>query len=377
MNQQPVEITDATIGEQPLAAVLQSGLLPDDTPVRYIKLGPGGSWARRCIAEGRIEFAPTPIDASLIEKRDWDVWRDYFVAAGSPKGVAAHSANQWMSFSTLPAHGIWITFEDDHLYWAFADPVIETDGDGSDATRGCYARRAVGGWRRTSLTGVPLRKSSLSTVLTSIAGYQRTICEVRASRYLLRKLNGVEEPAVLEAMQARAAVIAAADKLIGSLHQDDFETMVDLILNRSGWHRVSALGGIQKDADMIVEQAVTGETAFVQVKSQASQSVLESYIRIFDGYLSGGQGEAAPPLAQPLDAKLGAVAAPVVAPLVEGAVGPQQTTRLYDRMIFACHQSNGTLTVHSRPDILLWDRQRLSQAVIRNGLLDWLIQRAG
>ena len=51
------------------------------------------------------------------------------------------------------------------------------------------------------------------------------------------------------------------------LHQDDFETLVDLIFARGGWHRVSALGGNEADIDLAVEQSLTGERAFVQVKS--------------------------------------------------------------------------------------------------------------
>ena len=69
-------------------------------------------------------------------------------------------------------------------------------------------------------------------------------------------------------------MVAAAEQLIAGLHWADFETLVDVILARGGWHRVSALGGTMKDADLIVEQSVTQETALVQVKSAASQSLL-------------------------------------------------------------------------------------------------------
>ena len=54
----------------------------------------------------------------------------------------------------------------------------------------------------------------------------------------------------------------------------DFEKLVDVILGRGDWHRVPALSGTMKDADLNVEQSVTQETALVQVKSAASQSLL-------------------------------------------------------------------------------------------------------
>jgi hypothetical protein len=81
---------------------------------------------------------------------------------------------------------------------------------------------------------------------------------------------------------ARQTLLAAAADIIASLHWADFETLIDLILARGGWHRVSALGGTMKDADLVVEQAVTGETAFAQVKSTASQALLDRYITRFD-----------------------------------------------------------------------------------------------
>jgi hypothetical protein len=36
-----------------------------EIPVRYIKLGPGGAWAKRCIAAGVMEYSPRAIPAEL------------------------------------------------------------------------------------------------------------------------------------------------------------------------------------------------------------------------------------------------------------------------------------------------------------------------
>lgn len=126
-----------------------------------------------------------------------------------------------------------------------------------------------------------------------------------------------------------------AGDMIAALHWADFETLVDLILARSGWNRVSALGGTQKDADMVVEQAVTGETALVQVKSSASQQVLDRYIEIHD------------------------------------------QSSVHDRLIFACHSEKTKLFADTRDDVILWDRRGLARAAIRNGLIDWLTERVG
>ena len=61
-----------------------------------------------------------------------------------------------------------------------------------------------------------------------------------------------------------------------------FVDLVDLIFQRSGWPRVSRLGGNQKLIEFELENPVTGERSFAQVKSQASQNTLDDYAARFD-----------------------------------------------------------------------------------------------
>lgn len=316
-----------------------------EIPVRYIKLGPGGAWARRCIADGVLEYSPRAIPVELVTAPDPDRVTSYYVGLGRLPAVARHSANQLHAFVTLPESGIWITFESGHLWWAHTAEGIEIVGmeNASDragdaeaaAVHGYLRRRTIEGWRNTSLTGEPLRIAGLSTRLTRVAGYQRTICGIAESAYLLRRIRGEREPLVERAVAARAAIEDVAGDMIAALHWADFETLVDLILARSGWNRVSALGGTQKDADMIVEQAVTGETALVQVKSSASQQVLDRYVEIHD------------------------------------------QSSVHDRLIFACHSEKTKLFTDHRDDVILWDRRGLARAAIKNGLINWLTERVG
>jgi hypothetical protein len=96
---------------------------------------------------------------------------------------------------------------------------------------------------------------------------------------------------------------------------------------------IGSLGGNLKDVDLILEQAVTKETAFVQVKSKASQKVLEDYIRRF---LEAGT---------------------------------------FTRLIFACHSPKGALRVGERSDVIVWALPDFAEMVVKNGLVDWLIAR--
>lgn len=200
--------------------------------------------------------------------------------------------------------------------------------------RGARFRRTIGGWKDTSILGRPLSTAGLSTKLTKVSAYRQTICKVEAADYLIRKINGTEEPAVLRASLAREGVLRAAGELIAGLHWADFETLVDLIFARGGWHRISALGGTMKDVDLRLEDPLTGETAFVQVKSRASRARLEASIERFRE--SGDR-----------------------------------------RMFFVCHSPQGTLDGVADPDVHVWTRNELAEAAVKAGLYDWLIDRAG
>jgi hypothetical protein len=82
------------------------------------------------------------------------------------------------------------------------------------------------------------------------------------------------------------------------------------------------------------ENASTEETAFVQVKSQASQAVLDDYVSRFSGQRDH-----------------------------------------YDRMIFAVHDCEGTLTLPEGLPVHVWSGQRIAQLMVKHGLGDWIAKR--
>ncbi|MCH7735758.1 MAG: restriction endonuclease [Chloroflexi bacterium] len=170
--------------------------------------------------------------------------------------------------------------------------------------------------------------------MTQVAAYRQTVCRVKASDYLLRRINGIEEPVVARAREARAAMIVIATEMISGLHWADFETLVDLIFARTGWQRISRVGGTQADTDMVVEQPTTGETAFVQVKSKAAQAVLDDYIGRF------------------------------------------RRSETNDRMFFICHSPAGALSIDHTAGVHIWAGDRLADASVKAGLFDWLTERS-
>jgi hypothetical protein len=308
--------------------------------IRYIKLGRGGSYAAQSLDAGELNLGHRRVSHELASSGDKMAIADHFVSLGHSPGKAKDFAREITDFYRLGPETLWFTFVDGYLWWAHAEPEVVWTGDWvvlEGEPRGARHRRIIGEWRNTDALGRPLLMSALSTRLTKVAGYRQTLCSIGpdAERYLRRKLAGETDPIVDAALEAKRTLVEACEALIAGLHWADFETLVDVLLARGGWNRMSELGGAMKDADLIVEQATTGETAMVQVKSAATPSTLEDYIRRFDD-----AGE-------------------------------------FSRLIFACHSPRGALAAPDRDDVMVWTRSSLAETAVRNGLVDWLIARAG
>ena len=219
------------------------------------------------------------------------------------------------------------------MWWAFAKPEVTWLG-GSPNEHGQRIRHTIDGWHNTDVNGVPLRINTLSTKLTQVGSYRGTICRVAPKDYLLRRVNGVIEPLVKKSTKARAQMLDVVTEAIASLHWKDFETLIDVIFARSGWHRASAIGGNQATVDLVIEQATTGERAAVQVKSKAGQARLDTFVSRAD------------------------------------EVGS------YDRLFFACHTLAGNVVAPaSRDDVHIWTGRELAATALRTGLADWIMEK--
>jgi hypothetical protein len=235
-------------------------------------------------------------------------------------------------FYQLDNRCLWVTFVDGHLWWTFAEADVHAAAAPGPDQPVRY-RRCIGGWQRTSLTGEALSVRSLSSALTRVAGYRMTICAVEREDYLLRRIRGEEEPLLAEARVLRGALVDVAARIIAALDWRDFEIMTELIFTRGGWQRQSALGVGEVDSDLLLDQPTTGETAWVQVKSRATQAVVDDYLTRFRG---------------------------------DGTA---------QRFYFVCHSPGGVLALPPEPNLHLWSGGELAQRALASGLLDWLIER--
>ncbi len=112
-------------------------------------------------------------------------------------------------------------------------------------------------------------------------GYQGTICKVDRAAYLVRRIRGEGNPLDLPPTALQTDMRDLATAMIRELHWQEFETFIDLIFMRGGWRPVSPLGKTMPDVDLLVDQPLTGERAWVQIKSRSTQAELVDDINRF------------------------------------------------------------------------------------------------
>lgn len=300
--------------------------------VRYIKLGAGGRW-ENSLDLGELRFGYGNVTHELALEGNREKTKKHLIELGRSPQAAARDAQEVADFYEMDAGCLWITFARDYLWWAFADPRVIWISNGPKRA-GERIRRTIGSWQNTDVNGKPLKTKSLSTKLTKVANYRRTICAVKAQDYLLRRINGIDEPIVAKGAEAQAGMLAVTLEALKLLHWADFETLVDIIFARSGWNRVSVLGGTKKLVDLELEHPIINERAAVQVKSVAGQNTLNAYVKKMDA------------------------------------------TEEFDRFFFICHSPKGKLTPpDDRPDIHVWTGTELGSIIVRLGLQDWVMER--
>jgi hypothetical protein len=244
--------------------------------VRYIKLGEGGKWAAEALRSGILPFGYSAVDHAACAAGNWEKVRQQLVAMGRKNGGVGQGLRELKDFYQLGEDTLWFTIADGHVWWTFAETRV-LEGHKNDLDAPSRFRRTTSGWRNASLSGIPLGIRSLSSALISTANYQMTLCAVKQADYLLRRIQGESEPLREKAEMLISDLTAITEGMIRKLDWKDFETLVDLIFCRGGWQRIGQLGGEQADVDLVLRQPITGETAWVQIKSRSSQAEFEDY----------------------------------------------------------------------------------------------------
>ena len=295
----------------------------------FIKLGKKGAWEEECILQDNIIKLGfnNPLHYECLAG-EWDKLYEYWIEQGKKKNKATETTNQIRTFYESGEDVLWITFFRRKLYWCFAKQNVVQLPDG---TRIRYVKDK---WSCRDIQGKPLALENLSGKLTRVQGFQGTICRVKEFDYLVRRINHQKLDIVQKAENTLETLLKDIEALIQSLTWKDFELLVDLIFARAGWQRTGSLGKTQKSIDLALMSPVTGNRAFVQVKSRASKHIFLDYVRQY----------------QELDE--------------------------FDEMYFVVHTKEGAFNSEGyMPDVKIWDVEKLSKLVVDSGLTSWLIEK--
>jgi hypothetical protein len=306
----------------------------DAKDVRFIKLGRQSRWWPLAKSTSSLRLGFAQFDFALCQAGEWDMAKKAFEATGARKraGDFTRAVNQVRDFFELPRSVLWFTIEDGDVWWCFAEPgVTDLRHDGDEAETGAQMRRVVDRWRNTDINGEPLVAATMTTKITKVTAFQETIARPGGAVDLLRKIRADHSESHNSVKRAHDEVVQAVGDLLDQLHQDDFELLIELIFSSSGWKRVSAVGGTQKTFDLALTLPTTGESCFVQVKTQTSPSVFKG-------------------LVQDLDNMPG-----------------------YKRLFFAYHTPARAFENLASDRVTVWNRYEVARQAVRAGLVEWIL----
>jgi hypothetical protein len=189
--------------------------------------------------------------------------------------------NQLRDLLDTPSKHVWITFEDGYMWWCTVHDGATVNPDGEGTEKGNFWLACDRQWSNRSLKRELLAKSKLPGTVTSTAGFKGTVCTPKDWPAVLRIIQDQKDPDAAKAAGARRDYEQAIHKIVKRLSPQDFEQLIDFILARTGWARISKVGGVQEGIDIEAENPTAAEIAFVQVKGSAAQEVLNEYVERF------------------------------------------------------------------------------------------------
>jgi hypothetical protein len=302
--------------------------------VRYVKNGPSGRWWKSARSNGQIHAGWKSIPDELLFDKDLHAIETLLRGQHGDKPGARQDINQVLQLLDAPSKHVWVTFEDDFMWWCTVHDGVTANPDGENAGSGHFWLRCSRPWSNTSLAGRLLAKSELPGTVTTTAGFRATVCTLKDSEAILRLIKGDTDKDAISSADRRKEYELAVHKIVQRLSPQDFEHLIDLILARTGWERIAKLGGPREGVDIEAENPAAGEIAFVQVKSTAGQDVLDDYIVRFT-----------------------------------------QRREHYARMIFAVHTPRGRLAVPHGLPVQVWTGEKVAELVVRLGLGRWVESR--
>lgn len=303
--------------------------------VRYVKNGRRGQWWPAARTDAQIHVGWKSVPQELLLTPDFpEIKRRIKELFGARQG-ATQDFNAIRDLLDTPSKHVWVTFEDGCMWWCTVLDGAIVNPNGESLEKGNFWLACNRPWSNRTLKGRLLAISDLPGTVTTTGGFKGTVCTPKAWQAVLRIIQDEKDPDAINAANARSDYQRAVLTMVKRLSPKDFEQLIDHILARTGWARISTLGKTREGIDVEAENLAVGEIAFVQVKSSANQKTLDDYVARF-----------------------------------------KQRRTFYARMIFAIHSPVGRLAPPiDLPAVQVWTGDRVAQLVVRLGLGEWVESR--
>ena len=241
----------------------------------YVKLGRGGKWEKLSIKDAKIRVGWKRQDINDILKDNWTIIEQQIRQEMGDSGAATRDLNALRIFCKSTSNDLWVTFYSSKLWWCqVKDGKIMQDGISK-------YREVEGSWSDKDINGKFILANQITGRLARLQAFRGTICKVKAIEDLERLINAETSPEYKAILENKKKLIERLEPAIRRLHWKDFEILVDLLFRQAGWRRISVIGETMKQADLELEETITGELYQVQVKSKASMNDFEHYANEF------------------------------------------------------------------------------------------------
>ena len=154
--------------------------------VRYVKNGAGGRWWRVARENGQIHAGWPSVPDELLRNPDYEAIKNIIKGTFGPRAGGTQDFNALRSLLDSPNHHVWITFEDGFLWWCTVRNDIEINPHGMGKDRGHFWLTCESVWSNRSLGGRLLNTADLPGPVTTVMGFQGTVCEPKAAAAILR-----------------------------------------------------------------------------------------------------------------------------------------------------------------------------------------------
>jgi hypothetical protein len=124
---------------------VQNGL---PTSVRYVKNGRSGRWWKSAHVNGQIHAGWKSIPDELLRDKDLPAIEKLLKAQYGDKQGARQDYNQLRYLLDSPSQHVWITFEDDFMWWCTVRDGVTTNPDGETAVSGHFWLTCARPWSK-------------------------------------------------------------------------------------------------------------------------------------------------------------------------------------------------------------------------------------